>query len=123
MGVDVGLIERWRALNREHSRVLAALDRALERAHNVSACELDVLQRLAAQHDGSLRMQDLCERVQRSQSTLSRMVGRLESQGLVTRSVSPDDRRGVTTSLTAAGRARIRAAEVTQQRVLAETLT
>ena len=61
--------------------------------------------------------------MQRSQSTLSRMVGRLESQGLVTRSVSPDDRRGVTTTLTAAGRARVRAAEVTQQRVLAETLT
>lgn len=110
-------------MNREHSRVLVALDRALMRAHDVSACELDVLQRLAAQADGSMRMQELCERIERNQSTLSRMVGRLESQGLVTRSVLPNDRRGVTASLTAAGRERISAAEATQQQVLAETLT
>lgn len=120
--LDTDPVERWRALNREHSRVLAALDRALESAHNVSACELDVLQRLAAQTDGNVGIQDLCESVQRSQSTMSRMVDRLKSQGLVTRTEDPNDRRRMTVELTDPGRERIAAAEITQRRVLAETL-
>lgn len=120
---DTDPVERWHALNREHSRVLAALDRALESAHNISACELDVLQRLAAQTDGSVGIQDLCECAQRSQSTMSRMVDRLKSQGLVTRNESPQDRRRMTVDLTAAGRERLAAAETTRRRVLAETLS
>jgi DNA-binding MarR family transcriptional regulator len=119
---DTALLDRWRELNSQHSRVLAALDRALERAHDISACELDVMQRLAAQEGGSQRMQDLADSVLRSQSTISRMAGRLESLGLVKRDVNSRDRRGVIVTLTSAGRKRITEAEGTQRRVLAEML-
>lgn len=115
------LLAEWRELNSAHARVLHALDRALEREHRVSACELDVLQRL---RDGarSIRIQDLSEQVLRSQSALSRMVGRLEGEGLVSRVVDPSDRRAVVVELTDAGRRRIGEAEQTQRRVLAEAL-
>src|SRR5438445_5058276 len=43
----------------------------------------------------SLRMQDLGSCVQLSQSALSRVVGRLEQDGLVTRAMCADDRREI----------------------------
>ena len=57
-----------------------------------------------------------------SQSALSRLVARLEQEGLVRRSSCPDDRRGINAALTDAGRMRVREAEATQRAVLARTL-
>ena len=67
-------------------------------------------------------MQDLAGSVHLSQSALSRVIGRLERDGLVTRSICDMDRRGIYVSPTDAGRACHAAARVTQRRVLAETL-
>lgn len=114
-------LERWRALHGTHERVVAALDRTLAREHQLSSCEVDVLQRIAGEPDG-LRIQDLSERVLRSHSAMSRLVGRLERDRLVTRATDPGDRRGVAVRLTDRGRDRLRAAEATQRRVLVEKL-
>lgn len=109
----------WREFNSAHARTLQALDRALVRAHRVTACELDVLQRIAATDTGSLRIQDLSELVLRSQSTLSRMVGRLEAEGLLTRTTYAKDRRGTLATLTPEGRVRLNDAQNTARQVLA----
>jgi DNA-binding MarR family transcriptional regulator len=49
-------------------------------------------------------VQNLVGRVHLSQSALSRLIGRLEKDGLVERSVCVEDRRGVWVALTRKGR-------------------
>jgi len=65
--------------------------------------EYDVLFSLSRAPDG-LRLRDLNENILMAQSSLSRMVDRLEARGLVSRSVASDDARGTVVTLTDAGR-------------------
>ncbi len=51
-------------------------------------------------------MQELADSVHLSQSALSRLIGRLEEEGLVSRAICSDDRRGIFACLTDAGRER-----------------
>jgi DNA-binding MarR family transcriptional regulator len=81
-----------------------------------------VLERLAAPDKDQHRMQELADSAYLSQSALSRLIGRLESEGLVTRAICSEDRRGIYACLTEAGRRRYEQARPTQRKVLAETL-
>ena len=65
--------------------------------------EYDVLFSLSRAPDG-LRLRDLNENILMAQSSLSRMVDRLEARGLVSRSVASDDARGTVVTLTDTGR-------------------
>jgi DNA-binding MarR family transcriptional regulator len=116
------LVASWHALRERHARATGALERALEDEHQLGVSEYEVLERLADADDSSCRMQALHDTVHLSQSALSRVVGRLESAGLVERKMCPDDRRGIFAALTAAGRARYEDARPTHRRVLAEVL-
>jgi DNA-binding MarR family transcriptional regulator len=116
------LVDSWRDLLDRHARVSCALERALEDEHQLGISEFEVLERLAAPDKELHRIQELADSVHLSQSALSRVIGRLESEGLVTRTICPNDRRGIYTCLTDEGRARYDAARPTQRRVLAETL-
>jgi DNA-binding MarR family transcriptional regulator len=58
-----------------------------------------------------------------SQSALSRLVGRLEKDGLVSRGICAEDRRGVRVSLTDAGRERHAEARPVQRAVLQRMLS
>ncbi len=60
-----------------------------------------------AEAGGSLRMADLADRLLLSRSATSRFADRLEGNGLVTREVCPEDRRGLRLTLTERGRARL----------------
>ena len=66
-------------------------------------------------------MQELAGAVHLSQSALSRVVGRLEADGLVNRGMCPEDRRGINACLTDSGRERYEAARPTHRAVLAES--
>jgi DNA-binding MarR family transcriptional regulator len=66
--------------------------------------EYDVLYNLSTAPGGGLRLRDLNENVLMAQSSLSRMVERLEGRGLVERSVPSDDARGTVVTLTDRGR-------------------
>ncbi len=69
-------------------RSRGALDKALEREHGIGLSEFEVLERLATTEDtDGRRMQDLADAVCLSQSALSRLIGRLETAGLVSRHV------------------------------------
>ena len=119
---DTALVDTWRDLLDRYARSVGALERRLEEEHGLGVSEYEVLERLAEGDQDQRRMQDLAAAVHLSQSALSRVVGRLESDGLVTRGLCPEDRRGIFTCLTDAGRARYEAARPTHRRVLAETL-
>ncbi|MGW7266140.1 MarR family winged helix-turn-helix transcriptional regulator [Streptomyces sp. NPDC054842] len=103
------LVDQWRDILAVHARTLCELDRELHR-YGLGASDFEVLDVLAAEGaapDGgpSYRVQEISERVHLSQSALSRLIGRLEKDGLVTRCVCPEDRRGVSVALTPRGRA------------------
>jgi DNA-binding MarR family transcriptional regulator len=116
------LVDSWRKLAAEHAVVMDSLERELHRRHGLTVSEFEVLQRLAESPDGHSRMQELADAVHLSQSALSRLIGRLEVDGLATRSLCDADRRGIYASITAEGRALVEQAEPTQAEVLSATL-
>ncbi|WP_128429800.1 MarR family winged helix-turn-helix transcriptional regulator [Streptomyces cyaneus] len=103
---DAGLEERWRDILSVHARTMCEIDRVLH-PHGLGASDFEVLDMLAsaAPEEGEqCRVQNLVGRVHLSQSALSRLIGRLEKDGLVERSVCAEDRRGVFVTLTRKGR-------------------
>jgi DNA-binding MarR family transcriptional regulator len=118
------LVEQWREVLALHARTTCELDRELHPL-GLGASDFEVLDVLAEGGPGderSLRVQELADRVHLSQSALSRLVGRLEREGLVTRGICMEDRRGVRVGLTGAGRARHTEARPVQRAVLERTL-
>jgi DNA-binding MarR family transcriptional regulator len=122
MAVEIDRVEVWHELMDRYARTMSTLERALEQEHGLGVSEYEVLERLASPDKDQRRMQELAEAVHLSQSALSRVVGRLEADGLVVRGMCVEDRRGIYACLTDAGRARYEAAKPTHRAVLADTL-
>ncbi|MEN3585905.1 MarR family transcriptional regulator [Streptomyces sp. ZYX-F-203] len=105
---DLELVRQWRGILAVHARTQCELDRALHR-HGLCASDFEVLDVLAAGRGvgrgRAFRVQEISERVHLSQSALSRLIARLEKDGLVRRAMCAEDRRGVRVALTAKGRA------------------
>jgi DNA-binding MarR family transcriptional regulator len=119
---DEALVDAWRGLLESHARAHGALERALK-DHDLGVSEFEVLERLAGDTSAEQRrMQELGEAVHLSQSALSRVVGRLEKDGLATRGMCPDDRRGIFVCITDAGRERYEEARPAHRAALADTL-
>jgi DNA-binding MarR family transcriptional regulator len=103
------LEEQWRDILSVHARTMCEIDRVLH-PHGLGASDFEVLDILAsgmaaAADAGDLcRVQNIAEKVHLSQSALSRLIGRLEKDSLVERSVCAEDRRGVYVTLTTKGR-------------------
>jgi len=85
-------------------QVLRVGARAAERDAGVSGAQLFVLERLAAS-DRPLSVNELAERTLTHQSSVSVVVRKLESRGLVERNPAADDARRAQLSLTAKARA------------------
>ena len=100
----------WRSFLRAHSTVLRRLERDLLVETGMPLAWYDVLLQLAEAPGRRLRMADLAERVLLSRSGLTRLVERLQAEGLVTREPFPGDARGLYTVLTAEGLDRLRVA-------------
>ena len=115
-------VAAWRALNAAHASVHAALEQELRRRHDLSTIEYEVLDQLGSCPQGKVRMAELSDVVHATQSTVSRVVARLEDEGLACRAMCADDRRGIFASVTDAGRERVTAAEPTYRSVIAATL-
>ena len=100
----------WEGFLRAHSTIMRALSGELEQADGMSLSSYDVLLHLARAPKRRLRMTELAEAVVLSPSGLTRLVERLERDGLVARIKSADDARGAYATLTDRGRARLRKA-------------
>uniref|UniRef100_UPI003F82DB43 MarR family winged helix-turn-helix transcriptional regulator n=1 Tax=Actinosynnema sp. TaxID=1872144 RepID=UPI003F82DB43 len=82
-----------------------AVEQQLREAGDLSYVQFQLLSRLGDSPTGSHRMTDLPDGVVYTRSGLTYQAGLLEKAGLVTRAPSPDDERGVTVTITDAGRA------------------
>jgi DNA-binding MarR family transcriptional regulator len=81
-----------------------AVEQQLRDAGDLSYVQFQLLARLGDSPTGTHRMTDLADGVVYSRSGLTYQVGLLEKRGLVVRTPSPDDERGVTVTITDAGR-------------------
>ena len=75
--------------------------------HGLSPVEFEVLIRLARSTDQQLRMTDLAAQTSLSTSGVTRVVDRMERDGLVRRRACPTDRRSSYTVVTTAGLTRL----------------
>lgn len=82
-----------------------AIEQQLREAGGLTFVRFQILMRLRLSVSGSHRMTDLADAIVHSRSGLTYQVGLLEKDGLITRTPSPDDDRGVTVTITDAGRA------------------
>jgi DNA-binding MarR family transcriptional regulator len=118
---EQGLVQEWHELLARYSAVFTALECRLQERHGIGANEFEALERLAT-CDFKCRSADLTGAIHLSQSATSRLVARLEKEGLVERALCEVDRRGIFVTLTDAGRERYLAAKATHREVLDETL-
>ena len=95
----------WKGFVRVHTAMARTLDAELERAHGLSLSSFEVLKALRCSPEGRLRMADLAEHALLSRSGMTRLVDRLERQGLLTRCQCSDDARGCFAVLSPAGTA------------------
>ena len=100
----------WRSFLRAHTTVMRELERELLAEAGMPIGWYDVLLQLVEAPGRRLRMAELADRVLLSRSGLTRLVDRLQAEGLVRREPSPDDARGTFTVLTVEGFHRLRAA-------------
>jgi DNA-binding MarR family transcriptional regulator len=94
----------WRGLLRVHAGMTKALDAELVREHGLPLSSYEVLLFLADAPDGRLRMSELAEGVLLSRSGLTRLVDRMERDGLLRRERCEDDARGYHALITDKGR-------------------
>ena len=98
----------WRSFLRTHTHLLRRLEQGLQGHGKITLGTYDVLVQLAEAPENRLRMSELAEAVLLSRSGLTRLVDRLQKDGLVQRQRDPGDARGMYTVLTANGRQALR---------------
>ena len=103
----------WREFLRVHATLTRELDEELRRAHGLPLSSYDVLVTLESAAGRQMRMSELADAVLLSRSGLTRLVERLERDGLLQRADCPDDARGSLAVLTDAGMAKLAEARKT----------
>lgn len=106
----------WRALLRAHAHIVRRLEADLLAEHGLPLASYDVLVQLVETPQRRLRMTELADRVLLSRSGLTRLVDRMEREGLVRREPCEHDARGLNAVLTDEGYRRLRDAAPTHLR-------
>src|SRR5918997_2957808 len=99
-GTELGA---WRGLLRVHAALVRELDAELDAAHDLPLSSYDVLIYLQAAPGKRLRMAELADSVLLSRSGVTRLVDRLEREGLIVGDTCTSDGRGSFAVLTDAG--------------------
>jgi DNA-binding MarR family transcriptional regulator len=116
------LAATWQRVLLLHARVEHRLAAALQRRHGIGLSEFRALGHLAASSTDELRMQELADKVGLNQSSVTRLVARLNAADFAYRDLCPDDKRGVYTVITETGRARYIEASRTYEETLRAAL-
>jgi len=99
----------------------SAIDQELARGDEINLGQLHAL-RVVDRYDGRLRVQDLRAEIGITVGAASKLVDRLERDGLVTRGENPSDRRSSLIALTPAGQQALTSAMVVCRCVLDRAL-
>ena len=94
----------WRGMLRAHAELTKELDAELAREHNLPLSSYEVLLYLADAPNGRMRMAELADSVLLSRSGLTRLVDRLQREGLLKRERCESDARGYFAEITPKGR-------------------
>jgi len=116
-------LNAWRAFLRAHRVVTAALDGELSAERDMSLGSYEVMLVLAKAPNRAMRMSELADAVVLSRSGVTRLVDRLEAEGVVERATCPTDARGLLAHLTDRGFQRLKAAAPTHLRGVREHFT
>lgn len=108
--IDEFHLAAWRAFLNAHAAVIDRIEREMEDAGVLPLGSYDVLVPLSEAPDHRLRLHELASRMVLSRSTLTRMLDRLEAEGLLARERVATDRRGAYAALTARGQEALRRA-------------
>lgn len=114
--------DTWLKLIQVVANIEAELGRVLQERHGLGLSDYRALRVLSRSPDSELRMQELASYLRLNQSSVSRMVERLERDGLTVRDLCPDDKRGVYTVLTDKGRSRLESAQPDYESALTTAL-
>src|SRR3954447_22006115 len=101
--LDPEELAAWRGLLRVHSALVKALDAELLGGHELPLTSYEVLINLQAAPDRRRRMAELADGVLLSRSGMTRLVDRLERDGLLVRDACDSDGRGCFAVLTDKG--------------------
>jgi DNA-binding MarR family transcriptional regulator len=101
--LDPGQQRSWRALVMGTTLLFDRLDDDLRRSFDISLTEYEILVRLSEREGRQLRMAQLADALAHSRSRVTHTVARMEHAGLVKRSVSPEDGRGILATMTPRG--------------------
>lgn len=101
--LDAGQQRTWRAYLMGTTLLMDRLDDDLRRAFNISLVEYEILVRLSESEGRQLRMAQLADALAHSRSRVTHTVARMEAAGLVQRSTSPEDGRGILATMTPKG--------------------
>ena len=93
----------WRGFLRTHAELFKALDAELDAAHRLPLTTYEVLVSLLHAPGRRLRMAELASQMLLSRSGVTRLVDRLERDGLLRREECADDGRGLFAVLTEEG--------------------
>lgn len=96
----------WRSMVETHALLWRLLEDELEHQCGLSLIAYEALLNLSAAESHKLRLQDLVSRGQLTKSGVSRLVDRLEREGLIRLESCPSDRRGTLAVLSPEGRSR-----------------
>lgn len=99
----LGQQHAWRNYLEASQLLMAQLDKELRETHQLAIGEYELLVRLSEQPEHSMRMARLAAEVAISRSRLTHIVSRMESRGLLARSTTCGDGRGVLCTMTDAG--------------------
>jgi DNA-binding MarR family transcriptional regulator len=110
----------WQAYLQTYAAVIRLLEAHLQTEQGLPLLWYDTLARLSTAPQQLLRLQELAEAVNLSQSGLTRLLDRMVEADLVERRPCKNDRRGLFAALTPAGAAKLAQAKPVYQRVLDE---
>lgn len=97
----------WGGFLRAHATIVRKLDAELKEAFGLPLSSYEVLLHLSWAPGHRMRMGELAESVLLTLGGVTRLISRLESEGLVRREPCPEDRRGTYALLTKLGLARL----------------
>lgn len=94
----------WQQVRNVFESVESQVAKNLQQEHGIGLSEYRALELLSKAPDSELRMQVLANQLGLNQSSVTRLVERMERNGYTTRDVCPNDKRGVYTVITKRGR-------------------